>query len=494
MATGDEGKPGEPGAARPDDITEIDRLIAENEQMRARLRRRGLWRRVLTGLLVVLTSLSVVAATFAVWAHQTLFDTDQFMGTIAPALDDPALYDALGNRISEQVLDALDLDTRVTEGLASLDEFISQAVLDALDLDERAREILARFDRPSLTALAAPIVEGLESRIDTRVDAFVTSEQFTTRLPQLVRRAHEVTVALLRDDLVELPNVYVADGEVRLNLIPFIGEVLRRVAEEIRGFLPDLDLPDVVSDIAAEGREQLAAAIGTRLPEDFGQLTVMSEQTLSEAQSGVERLDRYVWALLVLSVLLIAVTVFVSPTRRRTALQIALGVVLGITVAAVVARRVEEAIVREIVSPDGEMATRALIGGVMSSLRTIELIVVLAAIVVAIVAYLAGRPRWLVGAQEKYRLLTAEGPDGSRLDQWVGRHFDVLRLTLIGLAALVFFLVGFGWVSVLVISLLLGLALWLMSEARSRSASGAERVPAESVEGGTQAGSETGQL
>jgi hypothetical protein len=107
---------------------------------------------------------------------------------------------------------------------------------------------------------------------------------------------------------------------------------------------------------------------------------------------------------------------------------------------------------------------------------------------------LAGRPRWLVGAQEKYRLLTAEGPDGSRLDQWVGTHFDVLRLSLIGLAALVFFLVGFGWVSVLVIGLLLGLLLWLMSEARSRSASGAERVPAESVEGGTQAGSETGQL
>jgi hypothetical protein len=488
VAKGDDGIPDDRGTPESDQLSEIDRLIAENEQMKARLRRRGVWRRALTGLLVVLTSLSVVATTFAVWVHQTVFDTDRFMGTISPALEDPALYDALGNKVSAQVLDALDLEVRVTESLAALDDYISQALLDALDVDERARQLLARFDRPSLTALAPPIVEGLEERIDRRVDAFFRSEQFTTRLPQLVRRAHEVTVALLRDDLAEVPNVYVAQGEVRLNLIPIIGEVLRQVAGDLRGFLPEMELPDVLSDVIAEGREQIAAAIEARLPEDFGQLTVMSQQALLDAQSGAERLDRYVWALLVLSIALVVVTILVSQTRRRTSVQIALGVVLGITIAAVIVRRVEAAIIEGVVSPDGEVAARALLGGVLSNLRAIELIVALAAVVVAIIAYLAGGPAWLIRARARFDDITAQGPDGSELDQWVTRNFDWLRLTLIGLAVLVFFVVGFGWISVLVISLVLALGLWLMGAARARVGAVEQTAAHELVEGGSDVG------
>ena len=48
---------------------------------------------------VFLTALSVVATTVAVWAHETAIDTDKFMETVQPALDDPALYTALSERI-----------------------------------------------------------------------------------------------------------------------------------------------------------------------------------------------------------------------------------------------------------------------------------------------------------------------------------------------------------------------------------------------------------
>src|SRR5688572_28357546 len=128
MTNGEEGLASSRRTLHSDVSAEIDRLTAENEELRSSLRRRAMWRRVLAALLVVLTSLSVVATTFALWAHQTLFDTDEFMETVGPALADPSLYDALGNRVSAEVLDALDLETRVTNGLASLDEFISQAV------------------------------------------------------------------------------------------------------------------------------------------------------------------------------------------------------------------------------------------------------------------------------------------------------------------------------------------------------------------------------
>ncbi len=441
---------------------DIDRLRAENEVLRASLNRRLAWRKVLTWLLVVLTSLGVVSSTIAIWAHQTVFDTDQFMETLDPALTDPALYAVLGDRASSSVLEALDLEVRVTDALSRLDEYISQALLEAIDLDERALELLSRFDRPSLDALAPPIVESLETRVRDRVESFFASEAFVSRFPDLVRRTHEVTVALVRDELEELPNVYIAEGEVRLNLIPFITEALRTVVEDLRGFLPDIDLPAIVSDRLNEGRQQLADAIQAELPADFGQVTVMSEDALGEAQAVAERLDRFVWLLVLGTILLAAVTIAVSPARRRTAVHLALGVVIGIVIASVAVRRLEGAILTQVTDPDGSEAARVLLGRVFSSLRTIQWLVAIGALIVGIVAYLAGRPAWVTRSVAAAR--------SSETNDWIAGHYDLLRLVGIAIAAVVFFVVGLELWAVIVISLLLAGYLWLLSEARKRSA------------------------
>lgn len=456
------------GSATTEGDDEMDRLRAENEALKARVQRRLTWRKVLTVLLVVLTSLSVVASTFAFWAHRTLFDTEAFMSTVGPALEDPALYDAVADRVSAEVIEGLNLEERVTERLSALDEFISQALVDALDLDDDIRELLSRFDRPSLADLAPSIAEALETRIDARIHQVITSDTVAGLVPQLVERGHQATVALLRDDLTELPNVYIADGEVRLNLIPIIRDALAAIVDDLRGFLPDIDLPDVVSNLADEGRQQLEEAIGEALPEDFGQVTVMSEEALDQAQASVARLDRYVWALIALSLILAVVTIATSTTRRRTAFQLGLGIVIAITLAALIVRRTETAIVDRIVSPEGDLAARAVLGGVLDSLRRVELIVLIGALVVAVGAYLAGRPAWITRLTSR-ESTEAEGDGGpSELDLWVSGHFDLLRVVGVGVAVLVLFLVGLDLVPALVIGGILALYLWYLTEARGR--------------------------
>jgi hypothetical protein len=445
----------EPAEAR------IDRLLAENEALRAGLERRLAWRKVLTWLLVVLTSLGVVSSTIAIWAHQTVFDTDRFMETLEPTLTDPALYAVIGDRASASVLEALDLEVRVTDALSRLDEYLSQALLDAIELDQRALDLLSRFDRPSLDALAPPIVESLETRVTDRVEAFFASEAFVSRFPELVRRTHQVTIALVRDQLEELPNVYVAEGEVRLNLIPFITEALRTVVEDLRGFLPDIDLPAIVSDRLDEGRQQLADAIQAELPDDFGQVTVMSEDALGEVQAVAEGLDRFVWLLVLGTILLAALTIAVSPASRRTAVHLALGVVIAFVIAAVVVRRLEGAILSEVTSPDGNEAARVLLGRVFSSLRTFQWLVAIGALVVGIVAYLAGRPAWWT------RTVAAASSPHSY--DWITSHYDLLRLAGVGIAVVAFFFAGLELWAVIVIAMLLAGYLWVLSEARRRS-------------------------
>lgn len=461
---------------------EIESLRAENAKLKSRLERRATWRRVLTIVLVVLTSISVVASVIAIWAHETVFDTDRFMATIEPALDDPALYQAVGDRASSEILAALALETRVTEALTNLDEYLSEALLDAVELDDRARQLLSNFDRPTIAALAPSIVEALESRIQARVGSFFSSEEFASRFPGVVRRAHEVTIALVRDDLAVLPNVYIEAGEVRVNLIPPITDALSTVLADIRGFLPDIDLPNVISDRVDEGREQLGAALQARLPEDFGQLTVMSESALEELQEAGKLADRYVWGLVALSLILAAVTIITSTNRRRTTIHLALGVVVAMTIAAVIVRRVEGAILEQISTPDGDHAASSMIGAVMSSLRTVELLLAVAGILIAIGAYLAGRPEWVTRLTTRVKEVTKPGPTGSSVDNWIAHHDDMLRVLAIGLAALAFFITGFGWLPLVLIGTALGLVLWWIAAAKTRvdAVTGTESIEATS--------------
>lgn len=460
-----------PAAPTDSSAEEIARLRAENDQLRAGLEKRVGWRRVLAVILVVLTSVSLVSAVLAVWAHQVVFDTDRFMATVEPALDNPELYVLVGDRASESVLGALDIETRLSDALADLDTYLSDALADALDISDQARELLQRFDRPSLEELAPPIAAALERRIDTRIHQFFSSEAFTSRFPELVRRVHAAAVALARDELSELPNVYVEDGEVRLNLIPYIGAALSAIADEIRAVLPDFELPTAISDRLAEGRDQLAAALQTRLPEDFAQVTVMSEEALSEVQTIAVQLDRYVWLAVLVTIALLAGAIAVSPNRRRTSFHLGIGVFVAVVIVTVILRRLQAAIVEQILDPRGADVAREMVSDVFSGLRTLQIVLAVAAILIAIVAYLAGRPAWFARLTATTGEWTSPAPGGSRLDRWVAGHSGVLQVVGVLLAVVVFFFVGLDLISIIVIGLLLGGYLWAVAAASRRGAS-----------------------
>ena len=452
-----------------DVVPDVEDLLAENEALRARLTSRARWRARLTIVLVILTAISLVTTTVAMWIHETAFDTDQFMETVEPALDNPALYELLSDYVSDQILETLDIEGRIAARLTSVDEYLSEVLLDALEVGDRGQAILDRFDRPSLATLAAPIAEGIETRITAVVDSFITSAEFEERLTGLVERTHTATVALIRGDTADLPNVYTESGQVRLDLIPIITDVLRRVVAEIRDFLPDITLPDILSNRVDEAREQLAAAVGAQLPEDFGQVDLLSEQRLGEVQAGIQRLDRLVWLLALITIALAAVTIWMSPKRRRTIIHLGLGVAGGLVVAIVAIRRVQDAILEEIVSPNGVATARALLGEVVSSLRSWTLVVVLGSIAVAIAAYLAGRPAWIGRLTDEVSKAAAPDVEGSRLGSWIADRHDTLRVAGIVGALVVLYVAGISVLSVVLISAGLGLYVWLIAEATHRS-------------------------
>jgi hypothetical protein len=451
---------------------ELLRLRAENEALRVRLSHRRSIRTWLSTALVVLTVLAMIASMVAVWARETLYDTDRFMDVVEPALEDPAFYAALSDFVSDEALVALDLETRVAGVLDQVDAYLSEALVNAIDPDPQVLARLQTFDRPTLSALAPSIATALEGRVVAIIDRFITSDEFQARLPDIVEQVHTGGVALISGDMASLPNVYTENGEVRLDLVPVITEALQRVAAEIQEFLPDVTLPSAVAGAVEQGREQLRAQLAeslqAELPDDFGQLTLMTESALSEVQQTARQADRFVWVIAILALLLLGLAIAVSPARRRTVIGLALGVVAGLVITMLLVRRFEAALLEQIVNVDGRHAVQQAYGELASSLRTITVLVAVVAVVISIVAYLAGRPTWITNLGHRWTSLTTATDEGSEFDRWVAARFDLLRLAGIAVALVLLFVIGLELIPVLVIGVLLGLYLWAITAARHR--------------------------
>jgi hypothetical protein len=460
---------------------ELRRLKLENDALRVRLSRRRTVRSWSANALVVLTVVAMIASMVAIWARETLYDTDRFMGVVQPALDDPAFYAALSDRVSEASLEALDLETRVAVVLDQADVYLSEVLVDAIEPDPRVLARVQAFDRPTLSALALPIAGALEDRVVAIVDRFLTSDGFQARLPDLVRQVHTGGVALVRGDTASLPNVYTEDGQVRLDLVPVITEALQGVVAEIEEFLPDVTLPAPIAGAVAQGRGELRAeladALDAELPDDFGQLILMTESDLAEVQAVAHRADQQVWVIALLALLLLALSIVVSPDRRRTIIALALGVVAGLVTTMLLIRRLETALLDRIVNADGRHAVQAAYGELASNLRSLVVVVAVAALVVGVVAHLAGRPRWVSDLGQRWTRVTTTTSEGRELDRWVAARFELLRLAGIVVALGIVFLIGLELLPVLVVGALLGLYLWTITAARQRITAVQPAVP-----------------
>lgn len=425
-------------------------------------------RKWIAALLVLASSISLLASVVAVWAHQTVFDTDNFMETIQPVLDDPQLNEAIGDFVTDEVTEALHLEQRLQEPLANLDAFLSTALLTMFDVNQRGQDLLARIDRPTLAALAGPIATRFEERIAGTVDRVMTSPAMAELVPQLVRRAHEASIALIRGDMEELPNVTIDQGEVRLDLLPVVARVLEPVREDLRELLPDLELPTAVSTRADEAIEQFREALGERVPDDFGQITVMSEDRLAAIQETAVRIDRAMWALIGVTLILVILALVVSPDRRRTTIQLGLGVAIAFVVGIIVLRRLETAVVDQIGSPAGARTAAGIVGNLLVGLRDLIVAVIVIAGFVAVGFYLSGRPKWATTAGTRLVGLMPGDPGGSGLDTWVNAHYDLIRLVLIAISVGVLFLTGIGVVSVLIVVGALAVSFWWLANRRGR--------------------------
>jgi hypothetical protein len=433
------------GGATPTDdevarlVEEQNRLQAEVDGLRAELsvtpRRRAVRTRgVVAVALVVVTSILFTVSVTAVWARRNALNTDRYVETIGPVAQDVRVQRALGRYITDQAMSAIDPE-----------ELFKNA------LPERGQ------------ILAAPLTSALRGFVNDRVDAFLATDDFSRLWLRINEVAHERVVDVLNGDLP--PSLQIQGNDVVLNVIPVLNEVLARIGEaspEIFG--RTVDLPTVtVDEIPQDAIEKIERALGRPLPDNFGQFTVFDASKLQQVQDTVTLFNKLVVVAVILAIVLFALTLWVSPRRRRTLLQLMVGIALGIVIIRRLGLRLEDDVV-ELVKPENRDAVQVVVGAFVSSLLDATAWILGIAAAVAVVALLTGPYGWaralrrgtVSGAQAvagAARSAINRQPDDPVV-AWVGAHRELLQAGGIVVGILALLVLDLSWIGLFVLAAL----------------------------------------
>ncbi len=301
--------------------------------------------------------------------------------------------------------------------------------------------------------------------VEQQVSKFLASDTFQGLWVELNTRLHTKIVALLNGDYSQLPNVSISGGDVQLNLIPAIIQIIQQALPSL-GI--NVTLPTLPANLDASGAiSALSAQLGVSLPSDFGQVTIMSADQLHSYQTAAKNLKRLGYGLVALVLLLGALAVFVSVNRRRTLVWLGIGGAAALLIGLPIIRAIESQIVDAITTPGGQTTARDIFQQVAGSLRRVAVVVAVLALLVALIAHLVGRPKWFETTKDQARGLSE--PGGSPLVAFTARNADRIRVGLVIVAVALLLWIGFGWISVIVIGGLLALLLWGVAAAQEQA-------------------------
>ena len=411
-----------------DERTELEHLRTEVTELRDQQstqpkRRRVSWRTPVSALLIVIGCILAPLSVIGVWTANQVSDTNRYVANIEPLIHDPAIQNALTDKITTAITTRLNVT-----GLSSqaADTLTSRGFT-------RVGSLLKTFG-PALSNAVTGYVHNFVHKV-------ITSERFANAWVEVNRVAHQTLVQALSG---QGGSITVSNGQVTLDLAPFIAIVKQDLAA--RGFTLVNSLPPIHPTIA-----------------------LFSSKTLVQAQTLYRLINDLKIVLPIATLVLIAAGVYIARDHRRALIGAGLGfaasmLVLGALL--LVFRGIYLNSVPNSVLPSDAAAVifDTLVRFIRSALRTLLVV----GLVVAIGAFFSGpsvtavKARgavksgfdWIRGAGERRGVST--GPVG----RWTYRYRQALRIGAVFLVALLFVFWGRPtavvviWLAVLLLVLL----------------------------------------
>ncbi|MFI0962521.1 hypothetical protein ACH4S8_14130 [Streptomyces sp. NPDC021080] len=374
------------------EIAELRARVAELERSRPRRehhRVRSTFAVVLVLLAALLTPLSAVAA----WSSDLIGNTDRYVQTMQPLASDPDIQNAVANRVTDAVMQHVDVET------------LLQSVAPA--------------DRPRLTQALGPIsgaiTSGVKDFVHTVALKFVSSDAFATLWTELNRRAHAAVDKALTGKgggAVKLTN-----DAVVIDLAPVIDQVKQALVNQGLG-------------------------VAAKIPQVHTNFTVMTSDSIGKAKRLYRLLELVGFWLPVLALLLAAGGVLLAVRRRRALITAALLVAGGAAVLGIALWIFREIYLDGLPANVSQPAAASIYDTLVRYLRTSVRLVITLGIIVALAAWLTGSGRaarrvnaaWTGGIGA---VRTATGAELGAVGAWVHRVKTWLNWTVVAVAAVI---------------------------------------------------------
>ncbi|MFC4338023.1 hypothetical protein [Salininema proteolyticum] len=260
---------------------ELERLRRRVEQLEAGPKsggsgRAGRW--ALAAVVLLTAAVFAVASVLTVWLKGTVLDTDRYVATVAPLIEEPTVQEGVTQRITEAVMAEVDVEGVVRELADNLEE---QGAPQAVG------------------SLVDPMVSGVESFVEKQVGSVVASDRFADVWETANRAVHRQLVAELQGGGSDL--IAVEGDAITVDLGQGVDLVKERLVDA--GFGLASNIPDV------------------SIP-----YTLVSSDQVSTVQAALKALNTAAWVFPILAVVLLAFGIWLAPRRRGGA--IAAGVMI----------------------------------------------------------------------------------------------------------------------------------------------------------------------
>lgn len=377
------------------------------------------WRTSLSVIVGILACITLLASMIGIWTYRTVFNTDAWVARVGDLPTNPQVADALATKVTDELFASAGVEQRVAGALP-----------------EKAAPI------------AAPVTNATKSLAYNTVYRIVQSDQFHDLWIAANRAAHQRLVAVLKGE--QTGRFATDDGTVALNLLPLFSKAL----SALHDVAPDLvgtGTPPVIdpSTPVDEAQAELSTYLGRAVPSDFGQIVVFQSDQLSAAQSAVHLITRGIVVLIVLTVALFAGAVLLARRRLRATMWLGLGAAATVIVLWALGRALGNQLLGSLKDDKAREGARATVTTVFSSLRAFSLWVIAAAVLVAVVAFLAGESSSAVALRAHAARLFSSGTEPtappSTLAIWVHEHATGVRLVGLVAGLVILALVNLTW-------------------------------------------------
>lgn len=395
--TGTNSVPAPPLTA--DERQELERLRREVDTLRtgARSPRRKLrWRSVLSTVLIVLGCVLAPVAGLAVWSNNQISDTDRFVRSISPLIENPDVQARLTDRLTATIFLYVDVQGIADEGVEAL---VQQGL--PVQLGERLQ---------NLTPTLAAAVTGF---VHDKVAELVASPAFVSVWNEALAVAHRQLNAVLSGESEAL---VVRDDSVFLDLAPFI-------------------------DLAKERLSSAGLTAVDLVPEVHPSVELAKADTLVRAQTAYSTLNTVAGVLPWIVLGLLVVGVYLARNRLRAMVGAGLGLVLAMVFLAA-GLLVARSMLVDAVPAGAAPATASGFDIVVTYLRLGLRALIVLGLVLALAGFLAGRSdsavrirRW---SADRLHSIRGGPAAGGPVASWVRAHIRGLRIGAVMLAVLVF--------------------------------------------------------